>query len=74
MKYYLTEEQYNCVWQKSFDTIGLVAIEHNTYWEDHFFKKTKLSYIESYDDIVEIGYWGVLEGDEKDITWFLLQL
>lgn len=66
MIYYLTQSQYNKLWldfQHYEDIAGRI----------HYMKKNyNISYSESPSQKVE-GHWGIIEGDQKDINFFILK-
>jgi hypothetical protein len=65
MKYYLTQEQYKQIFDKTPVLTYSERLEHM----EHF----NLAYEES-SNVTLPGWWGILEGTEKEIMWFLLQL
>jgi len=77
MKYYLSNEQYNKLWDNTDldkwdqDSAYYQALSYQDrlkYWNSNYYH-TKLSYHES-----DSGYYSIIEGDEHHITMFLLQL
>ena len=69
MKYNLTEPQHELLWSQNY---------HFTLVEDGSIQTLRLTdwnllYHES-NIKVDPSYWGTLEGEEKHINWFLLQL
>ena len=75
MKYYFTAEQFYKMWNESFsDYSSMYSISASArvrYWQTYLESKFKLTYIES----LEWGTpdeFGVIEGEEKDINWFLM--
>jgi hypothetical protein len=74
MIHYLTEAQYFDCWCVVSDRMPMGTYKRIDYWNIHCKLKYNLNYYESNDDEDSPEYWGSLEGDEKDINWFLLQL
>jgi len=75
MKYYLSENEFKRIWWDK-GLYDITQIERRIgYWLDNMESSTNLSYDEilSYSPS-EPGFWGWLEGEEKQIIWFLLQL
>jgi hypothetical protein len=89
VKYNLTSANWSKLWgnnNRLYDSEN----HRIGYWNSHLAEKYKLVYNEYSqlelgfpedilaDEHVEelrmAGYFGIIEGDEKDITWFLLQL
>ena len=65
MKYYLTQEQYRQIFNK---------VDSETYSNRvDYFNKFNLTFYES-PSVTSPGWWGILEGTEREICWFLLQL
>jgi hypothetical protein len=69
---YLTQSQYRQLW----DNLILVGKAINAqqrieYWKIHYCQY-HIQYDETRDPF-SYGYWGMLEGEEKYINWFLLQ-
>ena len=84
MKYILSEKQWDLIWQ-NIDPQGCELDQWRIdYWNKNYKPKFNLSYIEynpdhvkdheTFEKIEELGYWGIIEGDEKNINWFLLNL
>jgi hypothetical protein len=76
MTYYLTREQFDKIWnppQNPPDCSWRI-----NWWAEHMESKWNITYDEVKggrdSDYREPGYWGMLEGEEKYINWFLLQL
>lgn len=68
MKYYLTDDQFYKLWDDSKiitppyeKRIEYIMEKYNLYYEEE-------------ESRYDPGYWGVIEGDEKYINWFLLNL
>jgi hypothetical protein len=76
MIYYLDKRQFHQLWDKhrSPELIEGRAPFRIQIWNTLYRSQTKLSYFELDDHVNKSGFWGVVEGDEKDINWFLLQL
>lgn len=83
MIYYLNNEQFDKLWWDNPNLPDHIAkssgVDHNIrieYWKEHLETRYQLTYTElstQYDE-TEPGFWGMIEGDEKYINWFLLQL
>jgi hypothetical protein len=79
MTYYLTREQFDKIWNPPKNppdchwTSGRI-----NWWNIYMESKWNITYDEveagREPDHLEPGYWGMLEGEEKYINWFLLQL
>jgi ABC-type uncharacterized transport system ATPase subunit len=67
MIYFLSREHHSILWNKSQDLLSTDDVEVL------FLPKWKLLYRESNNED-ELDYWGSVEGEEKDINWFLLNL
>jgi hypothetical protein len=79
MIHYFTKAQYEAVWLKLVprDTPAAEVAtpdDRIIYWEEAMRRKWKLKYNESGYIKLAVDYWGSIEGAEKHITWFLLQL
>lgn len=69
MIYYFTEQQWDNFWNSPIIERIPDDENFNAIFEYNF----KLKYTDN--DVVDSpGFWGSLEGDEKDINWFLLQI
>jgi hypothetical protein len=71
MKYYLTEQQYYTLWTTYPPDITYEI--RCKKWQNHLQSKFNLTYAED-PYMVDKGYYGYVKGEEKHITWFLLQL
>lgn len=83
MKYYFTKEQFRKYWfEVNTDWESSSTSESVEYYNRrNLFKQLNpsLSYeeypVEDTDENRQMqGFYGIIEGDEKDINWFLLQL
>ena len=73
IKYYFTEHQFQTFWTNI--DFGLIqfASDRIAYWQTNLQPKFNIEYYESQTWGAPEQY-GVLIGEEKHITWFLLQL
>jgi len=74
MIYYLNAEQYVNMWNKIDPSRkGMNRTARVKLWD----QTISISNVVQYDETTtpdEFGYYGFLQGDEKHIMWFILQL
>jgi hypothetical protein len=68
---YLNQDQFCKLWKGGGVSASNAIIERIDYWNNQYRARYKLKY---YESSVYPTYWGAIEGDEKDINWFLLSL
>lgn len=73
MKFYLTRQHFISLFKEKVTTDGNRLPERIKYWNQNYKPKFNLEYDELNDE-ESPGFYGVVFGDEKDISWFLLQL
>jgi hypothetical protein len=76
MKLNLTQTQYKFIWNELYP-IGSAATDTGLRidtWNKQAKPKYKLDYYEQSISDKDDGWYGTIEGDEKDITWFLLNI
>jgi len=79
MKYQFTFNMFQKLWfplqqtNRSVRLDSVVPVDRIEYWNKHLKDKYQLDYIES-NDVNEDAFYGAIIGDEKHITYFLLQL
>jgi len=75
MKYQFTFKMFHLLW----DPLQLTGLQSSIargrieYWNKHYKDKYHLDYVESMDQDND-DFYGAIIGDEKHITYFLLQL
>jgi len=81
MRYYLSSEQFYKLWDNYmsdfFGLSSIIAADKRARIFTERYPATNVKYYEElhiYDIDLPEGYWGVLEGDERNINWILLQL
>jgi hypothetical protein len=72
MIYYFKEDEWRIVWTDMYPSIDFV-VDRVQYWNTQLKPKYKLIYTES-KPRYNLDHWGAIEGDEKHINWFLLNL
>jgi hypothetical protein len=79
MIYHLTQQQFNKIWNVGYQPPNCHwASGRINWWNSYIEPKWNITYDEletgSVTEFDDPGYWGMLEGEEKHINWFLLQL
>ena len=81
MKYHLNNQQYTSLWDKyNISRIMEHIDERINFWDSTLKSKFNLEYEEinendtNGDESDPDGWYGTLVGDEKHISWFLLQI
>jgi hypothetical protein len=70
----LNKRQYHRLWDKhKLEVFADDATSRIQVWNEIYSNLTRLSYYES-DSLTNPGWWGSIEGEEKDINWFLSSL
>jgi hypothetical protein len=72
MIYYFDEPTYRAFWKRYPEIIW--SRQRELEWAKNIGPIYHLNYFEESHDDTKAGFWGAIEGDEKHITWFLLQL